>query len=345
MTKKPRDSGILIRLAYQAMLKLDIDTNVVLSRLGLSKEDLYNSQLRTPHHAQKDFWEILEEVSGDPDIGLHLGDATMVYRGQILEYLFVSSQNFGDGLQRSTNYLRLISDVVSVSLGGDREERYFSVMFGDPQIRHLNEAIIIGLVRFFQFVTEDNFKPLQIEFNHTEHADLSEYQRIFNCPVSFGCKDMRIYFPAEILKYRSLHTEPELLKFHEQLANKHLANIERQDFIIEVTGQIANMLESGDVCVDLVAQRLGLSARSLRGQLAEAGCNFNSLLNDYRCKLSKRLLSRTNVSIHEIVYSTGFSEPSTFYRAFKRWENMTPIEYRQLHQNNTLGDTTQSEPE
>lgn len=37
-------------------------------------------------------------------------------------------------------------------------------------------------------------------------------------------------------------------------------------------------------------------------------------------------------SIDEIVYLTGFSEPSTFYRAFKRWSGMTPIEYRKTAQ-------------
>ena len=43
-----------------------------------------------------------------------------------------------------------------------------------------------------------------------------------------------------------------------------------------------------------------------------------------------RLLAGTEESIDEIVYLTGFSEPSTFYRAFKRWVGMTPIEYRKL---------------
>ena len=45
---------------------------------------------------------------------------------------------------------------------------------------------------------------------------------------------------------------------------------------------------------------------------------------------AKRLLAGTDESIDEIVYLTGFSEPSTFYRAFKRWVGMTPIEYRKL---------------
>jgi AraC-like DNA-binding protein len=59
-----------------------------------------------------------------------------------------------------------------------------------------------------------------------------------------------------------------------------------------------------------------------------ADTSFQRLLNEHRRSLAKRLLARTEEEISEIVYLTGFSEPSTFYRAFKRWEGTTPIEYR-----------------
>jgi AraC-like DNA-binding protein len=65
-----------------------------------------------------------------------------------------------------------------------------------------------------------------------------------------------------------------------------------------------------------------------------AGTSLQRIINQYRKSLSKQLLSQTDETIAEIVYLTGFSEPSTFYRAFKRWEGITPIEYRQLNNNN-----------
>ena len=66
-------------------------------------------------------------------------------------------------------------------------------------------------------------------------------------------------------------------------------------------------------------------------QLTVAGTSLQRIITQHRKSLSRRLLSQTDESIAEIVYLTGFSEPSTFYRAFKRWEGMTPIEYRQLN--------------
>ncbi|HBP69436.1 MAG TPA: AraC family transcriptional regulator, partial [Alcanivorax sp.] len=100
--------------------------------------------------------------------------------------------------------------------------------------------------------------------------------------------------------------------------------------VAQVNRLIAELLESGHANLEEVAERLGIKARQLRTRLADAGTNFNQLVADYRCKLAKRLLAGTDESIDEIVYLTGFSEPSTFYRAFKRWVGMTPIEYRKL---------------
>ncbi|MFQ1046225.1 helix-turn-helix domain-containing protein, partial [Acinetobacter sp. NIOH-H-8] len=70
----------------------------------------------------------------------------------------------------------------------------------------------------------------------------------------------------------------------------------------------------------------------LRTQLSEANTSFQQILSDYRCRLAKKLLANTSESVERIVYLTGFSEPSTFYRAFKRWTNETPVEYRKRKQ-------------
>ncbi len=100
----------------------------------------------------------------------------------------------------------------------------------------------------------------------------------------------------------------------------------------EVRRAIGETLESGVTSLETVAKRLNVPPRRLRTQLTDAGTSFNQVLADYRCRLAKRLLAHTAESIEQIVYLTGFSEPSTFYRAFKRWTSLTPIEYRKKKQ-------------
>ena len=323
------DSGTLVRLAYQGLTNFGVDADEVLRQSGFDPEKLYQSNLRTPFSAQPRFWRAAVELSGDPCIGLHLGEKMPVYKGQILEYLFLSSATFGDGLRRVINYQRLLSD----ALHGQFKEKptpCLTSYFSQHQYAtsHLAEAMVLGLIRAFQAVTDGAFKADKIIFNHAPNTELAEYQRIFQCDIEFNAKSFQLFFPPSILNYRSLNAVPELLNLHVMAADQHLALLQRQDFVREVRSAIAALLESGDVSIERVAATLKVTPRNLRHQLVGANTSFQRLLNQHRHSLARRLLSRTDEEINEIVYLTGFSEPSTFYRAFRRWEGTTPIEFR-----------------
>ncbi|OQX33723.1 MAG: AraC family transcriptional regulator [Oceanospirillales bacterium LUC14_002_19_P2] len=326
-----RDAGILVRMAHQAFMNAGIDPTPIYKRCNITAQLLADQRTRTPHHAQTLFWQACEDVTGDPLIGLHLGEHTPLFRGQVLEYLFLSSHTFEEGLQRALLYQRLLSDAISgrLEITEDRCALIVAPSTGDAvSIRHLSDSIMLGVIRFFQHVTDGAFKSLSITFSHEGVGVDSEYQRVFGCPVSFGGEADELVFDPAVLGYRSLHAEPELMRAHEQVASEQMARLEKQDVVMAVTRVIAELLDSGQVSLESVAERLEITARTLRSRLAEAETSFNQLLAGYRSNLARRLLARTDESIDEIVYLTGFSEPSTFYRVFKRWTGLTPIEYR-----------------
>ena len=329
----PTDSGTLVRLAYQGLKSLDVDADEVLRRSGFDPSKLYQANLRTPFSAQPRFWQAATELSNNPCIGLHIAEKMPVYKGQILEYLLLSSATFGDGLKRVLNYQRLVSDALHGALT-EGKNPYLTSYFSNHEYAtsHLAEAMVLGLIRTFETVTEGAFAAEKIVFNHPPNTNMSEYERVFKCPVEFNARSFRLYFPASALNYRSLYAEPQLLSVHVQAADQHLAVLRQADLIKQVRSHIASLLESGDVTLESVSNIMGVSVRQLRHQLSSAGTNFQKILNDLRHRLAVRLLSQTSEDISEIIYLTGFCEPSTFYRAFKRWEGTTPIHYRNKHQ-------------
>lgn len=324
------DSGVLLRMAYKAMQNAGVDADAVLAKVGLDKSILTLPELRTPHDAQEWFWQAMEEVSGDPHIGLHLGSHMPIFKGQVLEYLFLSSPTFGEGLKRALDYQRLLSDAANAEMVDHGERVFLKQMLWSKKLAHLNECASVGVIKFFSFVTDGSFMPIEVHFSHPRHADQREYERVFGCPVKFEMPDVGIFFDRKLMDLPSAHHEPELLQLHERLASEQMARLEKQDLVFQVSRLVAELLESGHANLEEVAARLGIKPRQLRTRLADAGTNFNQLVAEYRCKLAKRLLAGTDENIDEIVYLTGFSEPSTFYRAFKRWVGMTPIEYRKL---------------
>lgn len=180
-----RDSGVMIQLAHQAMLSMGLDVNRVFTRLGVTPELLRDRNIRTPHEAQFLFWQVLEQETADPDIGLHLGEHMPVYKGQVLQYLFLSSPTFGEGLKRALNYQRLLSDASQASTGLEGEQAFILVDSASGKVaglRHLNECMALGLIRFFRYVTDAAFQPSALHFSHAAPADRHEHERIFGCP-------------------------------------------------------------------------------------------------------------------------------------------------------------------
>ena len=329
------DSGTLVRMAYQGLINLDVDADEVLRRCGLDPAQLYKPNLRTHFSAQPLFWQAAVELSGDPCIGLHLGEKMPVYKGQILEYLLLSSTTFGEGLKRVLSYQRLISDAMHGQIT-QSSTPFLTNYFSEHRYLtpHLAEAMVVSLIRFLQSVSDEKFKPTKICFTHSALTNIAEYERVFQCPVEFDNNQFRLYFEPEILDYRSPYAEPELLSMHMQSADQHMEILEKRDLIIEVRNQVGALLETCDISLESISRQLDMSPRQLRHQLNLAGTSLQKIINQYRKSLSRQLLSQTDETISEIVYLTGFSEPSTFYRAFKRWEGMTPIEYRHINNHN-----------
>lgn len=326
-----QDAGMLLRIAYEAMKELDIDVIEVLSRCNISEDVMNDKDLRTPNHAQTHFWQVLEDISQDHNIGLSLGEKMPVFTGQVLEYLFLSSPTFGTGWERATKYFRLISDAASVSVSSEGNVARLSVNLDgvtEDANRHLNDCLVIGAFKFCQYVTDGDFSATKIAFAHPRPDDLTAYNKLFTCPMEFSAADNYIYFDDKLLSRPSSRAEPELFALHDQLASRKVAKLELQDLVDKVRTIIAQQLESGVVTLESIATELDMKPRMLRAKLADIDYNFNQILADFRCELSKKLLANTDESIDQIVYLTGFSEPSTFYRAFKRWMKMTPIEYR-----------------
>lgn len=322
------DAPIVLRMAYQAMISAGLPVDQVFSKAGIAMTQLGDDAVRTPYKAQQAFWQALQEVSGDPHVGLHLGEHLPLYRGQVLEYLFSSSLSFGDGLRRALAYQRLVSDAITTRLVVEGELAWLMGMADSDEKRHFSECLVVAAIKFFKFITDGKFRPLEVRFTHVEGAPVAEYERVYGCHVTLGCGENRVYFNRDILDHKVWSAEPGLLRLYEQMANENLAELAHFDLVTEVRHVIGAMLESGNTSVEEVAARLNMSPRRLRWQLAEANTNFKLVLMEYRARLSRRLLACTGESIEQIVYLTGFSEPSTFHRAFKRWTNETPLEYR-----------------
>lgn len=334
-----RDSGQFLLVMHEAMTRAGVDTDSLYLRLGYDAKKLPLRELRTLHQQQALFWEHLEAITHDSDIGLHLCPHMPLFRGELIEYLMFSSPTFGEGLRRGLKYMRLISDALRIRLVLDDQGTRIGIQattLEAPQMRHTEICVAYELIQFSRSVTEGLFSPQRVALRCSQRAAQAEYERVFGCPVSFNREESEVWFAPALIDYRSPRCDPDLLQLHEELAEKRLADLKRRDLVERIHHVLSRRLELEPCDLNDVAFEVGLTPRRLRFELSRTGTSFSQIVNDFRFALARRLLAQTMEPIDTIVYLTGFSEPSTFYRAFKRWAGVTPVQYRQRHATTTV---------
>jgi len=325
------DSAQLLQLAHWALHKAGLDVAAIYRQFGGPDAIPPRGGMRTPHRLQAPFWRAVERVSGDPEIGLHLCAQLPPFHGGVLEYLVLNSRSLGEGYTRALKYLRLLSDGMALRLVDDASGARAVLRCGAfpaPQLRHTEICMLYGLIRYSQAITGSRRAPLRLQLRFPQRLAVPEYERVFGCPVEFDADESAIWFDRRLLGQRSPRWDPELLKLHENFAEKQLAVLRRQDLIERIRSVCTEQPERLQCKLHDIARALDLPARRLRFELLRAGTSFSQILAEFRYDLARQLLGSASGSIESIAYRTGFAVPATFSRAFKRWSGMTPAQFR-----------------
>lgn len=326
-----RDSARLFLLAHRALVAAGIDTAAVYRRCGFTPDSLAGADSRTPHDRQAVFWEAVEAVAGDPDIGVRIAPHLPPYGGDIFSYLFLSSRTFGDGLRRAIVYQRLVSDVWQMQI--EHEDDAAAVVLTAttlpvPAQRHTETCALHGLLDLFARVTDGAFHADRLSLCQPRPRDPAPYRALFGCPLEFGAARTRVTFPARLLRQPSAYYAPQLCAVHERMAQQALEELECRDTVHRVRVEVTRRLETGPPRLGDVARALGRDRRELRQTLEKAGTGYRGIVDGCRRRLACRLLAETDEPIGRVVHRAGFSEPSPFYRAFRRWTGTSPMRWR-----------------
>jgi AraC-like DNA-binding protein len=113
---------------------------------------------------------------------------------------------------------------------------------------------------------------------------------------------------------------------------------------LDVRRVLMSRLARGESDIELVARELAMSSRTLQRRLAAVGLSYHELLDRARRETAERSIADSSLSIGEVAYLTGYSEPAAFYRAFRRWTGVTPQVYRVRWGNGRLSQAPSIKP-
>ena len=101
------------------------------------------------------------------------------------------------------------------------------------------------------------------------------------------------------------------------------------DILSRTRRAIVPLIQSKDLSLSGVAEKLAMQPRTLNRRLAPEGASFQGEVERLRYEFSRQLLANTDLPISQIAYALGYSAISAFSRSFRRWSGTTPGEWRE----------------
>ncbi len=330
------------RAIRKALDAAGVDSARLFAEAGLDPAALDDPNARYPVAATTRLWQLAVTATGDDAFGLavarHVSQTTFHALGyslaasSTLKEAFERLQLLRQQGERLRRYFRIVTDAAELALE-EEPDRYRVLMRVDPARAVIApqavDAFALLLLRLCRGLYRREVAPLAVTLKRDAPRNLAAFEKAFRAPLSFAAAENELQFTRELFDQKLEGANPELARHNDEIALRYLARHDRGNLVARVRAVIAERLPAGDPGEAAVAQALNFSSRSLQRKLAEEGSSYSRLLADTRRELARSYLVDPRSSVSEIAYLLGFSDMSSFTRAFRRWEGVSPSEYRE----------------
>ena len=328
----PRVGGGLTRLAAGRARRAGIKLGPLLSRAGLTIDQIDDPEQRISARSQIAFLETIAEELNDDFLGVTLAKEFDCRDLGLLYYVMASSDTLGDALRRVARYSRITNEALVLQYREARDPALRLTYSGVQRHadRHQMEFFIVAVVRISRLLTNRRLIPQHVSMIHIRSKGTSEFARFLGKDIEFGSDVDEIIFPARSAEWPLVDADRRLnkilLKVCEESLNARKSNTSA--FRISVENIISPLLPHGQARAEVVAKKLGVSERTLARRLAEEGVTFIEILQQLKASLASRYLEEGGMPISKIAWLLGFEETSSFSHACRRWLGKSPRELR-----------------
>ncbi len=254
----------------------------------------------------------------------------------VVEYLMRTSPDLAHALDQLLRYERLLGSSPIFTLEGEEMLRLRRVRDYEPDDAveaaiaefALGSVIVIGSA-----ATVSPWHPTLVRFSHHAPDDGGrEHEELFRCPVEFDTERTELVIARGVLDTPMADADPRLHELLRECGGALIGDVEHYaEVSFDVRQHIAELLPRGQLTLRAVAEKLGMSTRTLQHRLRAEGASFSELVDGVRTTLAQRYLVERRLSVPDIAALLGYGDASAFHRAFKRWTGMTPRQFRARH--------------
>jgi AraC-like DNA-binding protein len=259
------------------------------------------------------------------NLSLRLAETMAAGSYPLLEYLVDTSNTLGEAQRRLVTYFGLMRIPITYEIRDD-EDPIRTIVRSPGNPFGLEFTIALNVIH----MRRETVSPARVavSFSHAPE-DPADFERTLGCTVRTRQEWDGVQIARESWELALKRRDSVLHALLERQADEILSRLHRPESAGDaLAAALARRVVAGDTAIASVSRDLATSARTLQRRLSAEGTSYQAVLDRVRREAAQGYLADSTLSVGEVGYLLGYSEPAAFHRAFKRWHGVTPIEYR-----------------
>jgi len=312
-----------------------LDADALLKFAGIDPAIMENPEERVP---VDNFIELILEIwrQLDDELGGFASRPVKPGTFSMMCHATITCTNLRRTLLRGAQFFALISDEIEFILDEDDQEARLTVRHHSTTSidnSHMLVSLALIWIRWACWMIDKKILLTHMNFPFPRPVFAGEYQEVFPCQHYFNQEDMSVVFHTRYLDMPVAQTPQSLVEFLQDIPVCFLTQYRKDDSISAQTrGFIMESDPEENLTLEQVASQLHLTRQTLGRRLKAEGNSFQEIKDSVRRDAAVYQLLRTDTPINDIARQLGFSEPSVFHRAFKKWTGFTPGAFREENQ-------------
>lgn len=319
----------LINLA----IKHGVSADKLLQEVGIGLEQVGDPNASITLEKLDLLYEACGRATGNPAFGLYLGNVARFDTLNLVGSVIATSGSIREALLDFQHFRELVHPFMDFRL--EERDNETAVIYAPvnpiPMMMKstYSEMFLAGIYKIALSLTEKGFNLVRAEFAHPAPEYKQLYVDIFKTNVVFNQTHSALIFQTTTMNAPLLGAYPPLHRNLKIQAEKQLANLHSHKSLEkQITTYLLENIGHGMLSMEEVAQKLNITTRTLQRRLKKENTSYIMLRERVRFDLAQQYLEDPTITMDEIAAHLGFSEPTNFYHAFKRWAGISPGEHR-----------------
>jgi AraC-like DNA-binding protein len=306
-----------------------VDPDEMLADVGLAREVVRDPSARIAVTSAAALWRMAYTRTNDPALAIHAAEHLRFGAYRVLDHLATAAPTIGVAFERLAAHFSLINPAVSTAFERDPRGVWLRLSLPAVMSPAYLEYTLASFYLRIRAATTLPFAPIAVELAALpprRHRD--EYARVFERAPTVTRTRSGILISHDAWQATNPRGNPDLfavLDDHAQLlARRRTAT----SYVEEVRSVIRDGLPHHELSLAAVARRLATSTRTLQRHLELEGLRYDQLVQTTQLAEARMQLTDRRLSVSDVARRLGFTQPSSFTRAFRRWTGQSPQKYR-----------------